>query len=75
MAGGGLHEARGRREIADAATQVWEVGRLYVAHPSQVVQARNTALVLGDGATNVVHRGSNDGLWRYAIALLEFQGR
>ena len=36
---------------------------------ARVVQARDTALVLGDSAINVVRRGS-DGAWRYTIALL-----
>jgi hypothetical protein len=51
------------------ATAIWEGGQTYVAEPRRVVQARDTALVLADGAINVVRRGS-DGAWRYAIALL-----
>lgn len=56
-------------EIQRHATAVWEGDQTYVAGPRRVVQARDIALVLADGAINVVRRGS-DGAWRYAIALL-----
>jgi ketosteroid isomerase-like protein len=62
-------DARGGEEIGRLATALWTRDRAYVAEPLRVVQARDTALVLADGAINVLRRG-NDGAWRYAIALL-----
>jgi hypothetical protein len=67
--GDGPDAARGGAQIGRLATALWEGGRTYVAEPRRVVQARDTALVLADGALNVLRRGS-DGAWRYAIALL-----
>lgn len=60
--------ARGRDEIARATLALWADGRLYVAAPLRVVQARDIALVVAERAINVVRRGS-DGAWRYVIAL------
>ena len=70
VAGGGLPEVRGRDDIIRTATKMWERERTYIADPRRVLQARDTALVLGERATNVVRRGK-DGSWRYAITLLE----
>jgi hypothetical protein len=70
VAGGGLPEARGRRQIARAAAQLWDSGRLYLADPQRVLQVRDTALVLAGRAINVVRRTDN-GSWRYAISLLD----
>jgi hypothetical protein len=67
--GEGPGAARGGVEIARLATALWEGGQTYVAEPRRVLQARDTALVLADGAINVVRRRS-DGAWRYTIALL-----
>ena len=67
--GEGRAAARGVEEIGRLAAVLWEGDRTYVADPHRVVQARDTALVLADGAINVVRRGS-DGAWRYSIALL-----
>jgi len=61
--------ARGAAEIGRLAAALWEADQTYVAAPRRVVQARDIALVLADGAINVVRRGS-DGAWAYAIALL-----
>jgi hypothetical protein len=61
--------ARGPEEIGRLATTLWTGDRTYVAEPRRVVQARDTALILADGAISVVRRGS-DGTWRYTIALL-----
>ena len=69
LAAGDEVHARGAEGIARVATSVWEDGRTYVADSLQVLQARDTALVVAEGAINVVHRGG-DGCWRYAIALL-----
>jgi hypothetical protein len=70
VAGGRLPEARGRRQIARAATQLWDAQRLYLADPRRILQARDTALVLAGHAINVVRR-DDDGFWRYAISLLD----
>ena len=67
--GEGPNVARGGVEIGRLATALWEGERTYFAEPRRVVQARDIALILADGAINVVRRGS-DGAWRYAIALL-----
>lgn len=69
--GGELRAARGADEIGRLARALWDGNRTYVADPRHVVQARDTALVLAEGAINVLRRGS-DGAWRYAIALLSF---
>jgi len=70
VAGGGLPEARGRRQIARVAAQLWDSERLYLADPRRVLQVRDTALVLAGRAINVVRRTDN-GSWRYAISLLD----
>jgi hypothetical protein len=67
--GAGTHAARGAAAICGLAAALWEADRTYLAAPRQVVQARDLALVLADGAINVARRGS-DGGWAYAIALL-----
>jgi hypothetical protein len=67
---GELPEARGRRQIARVAAQLWDCERLYLADPRQVFQVRDIALVLTGRAINVVRRTDN-GSWRYAISLLE----
>jgi hypothetical protein len=61
--------ARGSAQIGRLVAALWEADRTYIAAPRQVIQARDIALVLADGAINVVRRGS-DGAWAYAIALL-----
>jgi hypothetical protein len=70
VVGGGLPEARGRRQIARVAAQLWDSQRLYLADPQRVLQARDTALVLAGRAINVVRRTDN-GSWRYQISLLD----
>jgi hypothetical protein len=72
VAGGGPPEARGRRQIARVATQLWDLDRSYVADPRRVLQVHDTALVLAGHAINVVRRGT-DGFWRYAISLLDLE--
>jgi hypothetical protein len=71
-AGGDLNDARGHREIARVAAQLWDSKRTYLADPRRVLQARDTALILGGGAINVAHRGG-DGSWRYAISILHLE--
>lgn len=70
VAGGGLPEARGRRQIARVAAQLRDSQRLYLADPRRVLQVHDTALVLAGRAINVIRRG-DDGSWRYAISLLD----
>ena len=70
VASGGLPEARGHRQIAHIAAQLWDSQRLYLADPRRVLQVRDTALVVSGRAINVVRRTDN-GSWRYAISLLD----
>jgi hypothetical protein len=70
VAGDGLPEARGRRQIAQVTARMSNTGRLYVADPRRVLQARDTALIVAGHAINVVRR-ADDGSWRYAIAVLD----
>lgn len=65
--GGGLPEAHGAAQIATLASVLWE--RTFVADPRRVLQARDTALVVGEPGISVARRGA-DGAWRYAISLL-----
>jgi ketosteroid isomerase-like protein len=66
----GLPEARGRRQIARVAAQLWDAERLYLADPRRILQVRDTALVVSGRVINVVRRTDN-GSWRYAISLLD----
>jgi hypothetical protein len=72
VTGEGPREARGGEEIGRSATTMWESDGLYLAEPRWVVQARDTALVVGRRGINVVRRGS-DGAWRYAISILSLE--
>ena len=69
VVGGGRPEARGRRQIARVAAQLWDLDRSYLAEPRRVLQVRDTALVLAGRAINVTRR--DNGSWRYAISLLD----
>lgn len=66
-----LPAARGADQIARLAEALWQGDRAYVADPLRVLQARGTALVLGERSVSVARRGA-DGAWRYAISLLSF---
>ena len=68
---GGVQEACGGVEIARLAAEMWRRDCTYLADPARVLQVRDTALVLARGGINVVRRGE-DGSWRYAISLLQF---
>jgi hypothetical protein len=68
--GGAPGEARGSLQIGRLAAAMWEREYSYLADPGRVVQARDTALVLGRQGINVVRR-RGDGSWLYAIALLD----
>ena len=60
--------ARGRAAIAELVERLWESDHTYVAEPRQVLQAGDTALVIGSHVVNVARRGPAG--WSYAIALL-----
>lgn len=61
--------ARGRREIVEAAADMWAREELYLAAPQRVLQARDTALIASECSISVARR-SSAGAWRYVIALL-----
>jgi hypothetical protein len=68
----GPEQIRGPGQIIRSARLLWEHQPGYLAGPRRVFQARNTALLLGDGVINVARRGP-DGAWRYAISILNDQ--
>ena len=68
----GSREARGSAAIGRLAATFLQDDRTYVAEPRRVIQARETALVVGTQGINVARRGP-DGAWRYAIALLSLE--
>ncbi|MDQ3648013.1 MAG: hypothetical protein M3433_05425 [Actinomycetota bacterium] len=72
LAGDDPGEARGGEALERLAAAMWEGNHTYLAGARRVLQARDTALVLSKGSTNVVRRGS-DGDWRYAIAVLALE--
>jgi hypothetical protein len=65
-------EAHGGDQIGRFAMRLWESEQTYLADPRHVVQARDTALVLGGRSIHVAHRAA-DRRWRYAISLLEIK--
>ena len=67
LVAGSAAEARGGDAIA---ASLWPGELSYIAAPRRVLQANDTALVLGRDGINVVRRGG-DGRWRYAISLLD----
>lgn len=62
--------ARGGDQIAHLAEALWRRDYTYLAEPRRVVQARDTALVVGRRSVNVLRRGG-DRRWLYAISLLD----
>ena len=62
--------ARGREAIGQALAELWDRDRTYVARTRQVLQTRDTALVVADTGIHVLHRG-RDGTWRATISLLD----
>jgi ketosteroid isomerase-like protein len=69
VAGPGPRQIHGPGEIAEVAEELWQHQAGYLAGPRRVLQARDTALLLGDGIINVARRGP-DGSWKYAISVL-----
>src|SRR5688500_12992398 len=64
---GNASPARGNDEVVRVALAMWHGDHTYVADPRIVLQARDVALVVVKGGTNVVRR--TNGAWRYAIVL------
>ncbi|CAA9481319.1 MAG: hypothetical protein AVDCRST_MAG53-717 [uncultured Solirubrobacteraceae bacterium] len=64
----GSTSARGE-SVERFVARRWALDLTYLGNPRRVVQARDTALIVADGAVSVVHRAC-DARWRYAITLL-----
>jgi hypothetical protein len=60
---------RGPSDIVRLGLEQWRDGRIYVADPKFVVQARDIALVLSERGVNVVRRSAG-GAWHYVIVVL-----
>jgi hypothetical protein len=60
---------RGSAAIVRWATAQAAENQPYIADPRHVVQARDLALIVADGAVNVACRDDH-GVWRYVIACL-----
>lgn len=59
-----------RREgIEEVVAGIWDAGITYFFDSQRIVQSGDTALVIGVGLVNVMHRGT-DGFWRYSICVL-----
>lgn len=58
--------ARGMAAITTSALDVWRGEQVYVAHPRQMVLARDIALIVTEHGSNVARRTAEGG-WRYAI--------
>jgi ketosteroid isomerase-like protein len=69
VVGHGPQPIRGPAQIARSAWLLWRHQPGYLAGPRRVWQARDTALLLGDGVIHVARRGP-DGSWKYAISVL-----
>jgi hypothetical protein len=69
VAGDRPQQVRRSGEIAGSAWLLWQHQHGYLASPRRVFQARDIALLVGDGVINVARRGP-DGSWRYAISVL-----
>jgi len=61
--------AHGRAAITALVERIWDTDHTYVADPRQVLQAGDTALVIGSHVINVLRQSR--GGWRYAIALVD----
>jgi nuclear transport factor 2 (NTF2) superfamily protein len=59
----------GREAIGHAMTESWDRQCTYVARTRQVLQVRDTALVVADAGIHVLRRGA-DGAGRAQISLL-----
>ena len=64
--------AYGREAIGQTLTESWDRQCTYVARTRQVLQVRDTALVVADAGIHVLRRGG-DGAWRATISLLDLE--
>jgi hypothetical protein len=71
LAEGTTRSVRGADRIAGFVTTMWRQERTYLSRPREVVQADDTALVVGDSGTSVARRG-RDGRWRFVISRVLF---
>jgi hypothetical protein len=60
--------ARGAEAVARQALALWHGEQIYLANPRQVVQSRETALIIAAQGINVARRRAGE--WRYIIALV-----
>ena len=68
LAAGRGAPAHGRDEIAREARSLARDELTYVAGPVQIIEARRTALILGERAISVARRHRRG--WRYSITVL-----
>jgi ketosteroid isomerase-like protein len=71
LAEGTTRSVRGPVRIAGFVTAMWQQERTYLSRPHEVVQADDTALVVGGSGTSVARRGG-DGRWRFVISKVLF---
>jgi hypothetical protein len=71
LAEGTTRSVRGPARIASFLTAMWQQERTYLSRPDEVVQADDTALVMGDSGTAVARR-DRDGRWRFVISRVLF---
>jgi hypothetical protein len=69
VAGHRPQQIHGPGDIVQSAWLLRQHQRGYLASPRRVFQARDTALLLGDGVINVARRGP-DRSWKYVICVL-----
>jgi hypothetical protein len=60
--------ARGAEAVARQALALWYGEHMYLANPWQIVQTRETAVIVAAQGINVARRSG--GAWRYAITLV-----
>jgi hypothetical protein len=68
---GTTRSVRGAVRIAGFVTAMWRQERTYLSGPHEVLQADDTALVVGGSGTSVARRGT-DGRWRFVISKVLF---
>jgi mannose-6-phosphate isomerase-like protein (cupin superfamily) len=71
LAEGTTHSVRGPARIAGFLRTMWQQERTYLSRTHEVVQADDTALVVGDSGTSVARKGG-DGRWRFVISRVLF---
>jgi ketosteroid isomerase-like protein len=71
LAEGTTRSVQGPVRIAGLVSTMWQQERTYLSRPHEVVQAGDTALVVGDSGMSVARRG-RDGRWRFVISKVLF---